>query len=77
MATLLMPCRAEISIPVKLVSPGAGSVDQGRCVLFATPDGEPGEVAPWLVTGKGLGRLAPMLKADRDGRGAYGRCVRL
>jgi protease I len=43
----------------------------GHRVVFATPDGQPGEADPMMVTGKGLGVLARLLKADANGRRAY------
>jgi protease I len=39
--------------------------------VFATPEGQPGEADPQLVTGEGLGVLAPLLRADAAGRAAY------
>ena len=38
---------------------------------FATPDGKQGAADPIMVTGKGLGPLAPILMADVNGRHAY------
>jgi len=47
----------------------------GHRIVFATPDGEPGAADPRMVTGEGLGPLAPILKADRNGRRAYDAMV--
>ncbi|HXY98988.1 MAG TPA: type 1 glutamine amidotransferase domain-containing protein [Stellaceae bacterium] len=44
---------------------------RGHEVVFATPDGRPAEADPRMVTGEGLGLFAPLLKADRNGRGAH------
>jgi protease I len=43
----------------------------GHRVVFATPDGAPGRADPIMVTGVGLGLLAPLLRADANGRAAY------
>jgi protease I len=43
----------------------------GHRVVMATPDGRPGAADPIMVTGKGLGILAPVLRANADGRSAY------
>lgn len=43
----------------------------GHAVVFATPDGQPAAADPRMVTGEGLGLLAPVLRADRNGRSAY------
>jgi protease I len=71
MATILMPLPSrdfdpsETGIPWRVLSAG------GHHFVIATPDGAPGEADPRMVTGQGLGLLAPVLKADRNGRAAY------
>jgi protease I len=39
--------------------------------IFATPDGQPGIADTRMVTGQGLGLLAPILRADNNGRAAH------
>jgi protease I len=71
MATVLMPLPnrdfdpTETGIPWRILS------GLGHQVVFATPDGEPGTADGRMVTGEGLGLLAPVLKADRNGRSAH------
>jgi protease I len=70
-ATVLMPIPnrdfdpSETGIPWRVLS------GLGHRLVFATPDGTPGVADGRMVTGEGLGLLAPVLKADRNGRGAY------
>ncbi len=45
--------------------------ERGHALVFATPDGEPAAADPLMVTGKGLGLLAPFLRANADGQAAY------
>jgi len=44
---------------------------RGHTVTIATPDGRPGAADPVILTGQGLGLLAPLLMADANGRAAY------
>jgi protease I len=44
--------------------------------VFATPGGRPGQADPKMVTGTGLGILAPFLKADANGRSAHDEMAR-
>ena len=55
----------ESSIPWKLLS------EAGHEVLFATPNGEPGEADPRMVLGTGLGPWRGILQARSDARTAY------
>jgi protease I len=55
----------ETSVPWRVLT------GLGHRIVFATPDGEPGVADRRMVTGEGLGLLAPFLKADRNGRSAY------
>jgi protease I len=43
----------------------------GHRVVFATPDAKPGVADQRMLTGHGLGFLAPLLIADANGRQAY------
>lgn len=71
MATILMPLPARDFDPSETGIPWRMLTARGHGLVFATPDGTPGEADPRMVTGHGLGLLAPLLKADRNGRAAY------
>ena len=45
--------------------------ERGHEVVFATPHGKPASADPIMVTGKGLGVLKYVLRADAVGRAAY------
>jgi protease I len=76
MATVLMPLPSrdfdpsETGVPWRLLS------ERGHRLVFATPDGKPGAADHEMVTGKGLGLFARLLKADQNGRSAYEAMVR-
>jgi protease I len=71
MATLLMPLPSRDFDPSETGVPWRVLSGLGHRVVFATPDGEPGEADGRMVTGNGLGLLAPVLRADHNGRSAY------
>jgi protease I len=71
MSTVLIPLPIRDFDPTEAGVPWRLLRAQGHRVVFATPDGRPGEADPKMVTGEGLGILAPLLKADAVGRGAY------
>lgn len=71
MATVLMPLPSRDFDPSETGIPWRVLSGLGHDVVFATPDGEPGVADGRMVTGEGLGLLAPVLKADRNGRSAY------
>ena len=71
MATILMPLPNRDFDPTETGVPWRVLTDLGHGVVFATPDGDSGAADPRMVTGEGLGLLAPVLKADRNGRAAY------
>ena len=71
MATILMPLPARDFDPTETGVPWRLLRERGHGLVFATPDGRPGEADPKMVTGAGLGLLAPLLKADANGRRAY------
>jgi protease I len=56
---------SETGVPWRVLS------GLGHRIVFATPTGDPGVADRLMVTGEGLGLLAPVLKADRNGRNAY------
>jgi protease I len=71
MATVLMPLPSHDFDPTETGVPWRMLGERGHRLVFATPDGKPGAADPEMVTGRGLGIFAPLLKADRNGRGAY------
>jgi protease I len=71
MATILIPLPNTDFDPTESAVPWRVLTTAGHTVVFATPDGEPGAADPIMVTGKGLGLLAPLLMADANGRAAY------
>ncbi len=71
MAKILMPLPARGFDPTETGVPWRVLTERGHDVVFATPDGEPGAADPLMVTGRGLGFLAPFLRANADGQAAY------
>ena len=71
MASVLIPLPSRDFDPTETGVPWRMLTARGHRVVFATPDGRPGEADPKMVTGAGLGILAPLLKADAAGREAY------
>jgi protease I len=70
-ATILMPLPRWDFDPSETGIPWRMLTARGHFFVVATPDGAPGEADPLMVTGAGLGLLAPVLKADRNGLAAY------
>jgi protease I len=71
MATVLIPLPARDFDPTEAAVPWRMLTAAGHRVRIATPDGRPAEADPRMVHGTGLGPLAPLLKADANGRAAY------
>ena len=71
MAIILMPLPKRDFDPTETGVPWRMLRDRGHRIVFATPDGGPAEADPMMVTGKGLGIFAPLLKADQHGRRGY------
>ncbi len=71
MATILMPLPRRDFDPSETGIPWRVLTARGHRIVVATPDGTPGEADPRMVTGAGLGLLAPVLKADKHGLAAY------
>jgi protease I len=71
MATLLMPIPSTDFDPTETGVPWKHLHTRGHSVVFATPDGRTGRADERMITGRGLGPLASMLKADLRGRQAY------
>ena len=71
MPKVLIPIPAADFDPTEAAVPWKILRSRGIDVVFATPDGKPGQADVRMLTGQGLGLLAPMLKADANGRQAY------
>ena len=71
MPTVLVPIPAADFDPTEAAVPWKVLAARGFAVVFATPDGNPGRADARILTGRGLGVLAPVLKADANGRQAY------
>jgi protease I len=71
MATVLMPLPRSDFDPTETGVPWRVLSERGHRLVFATPDGKAGAADPEMLTGKGLGIFAPLLKADQNGRSAY------
>ena len=67
MATILMPLPRRDFDPSETGIPWRVLGARGHRFVVATPEGMPGEADPRMVTGAGLGLLAPVLKADKHG----------
>ncbi|MCJ0762695.1 type 1 glutamine amidotransferase domain-containing protein [Variovorax terrae] len=75
MATILVPLPASDFDPTEAAVPWQVWRALGHTLVFATPDGRMGAADPRMVTGDGLGLLAPLLRADANGRQAYDALV--
>jgi len=71
MPTVLVPIPSHDFDPTEAAVPWKTLRALGNTAIFATPDGKPGRADPAILTGRGLGVLAPVLKADANGRQAY------
>ena len=71
MPTVLVPIPTADFDPTEAAVPWKVLRARGIAVVFATPDGNPGQADARILTGRGLGVLAPVLKADANGRQAY------
>jgi protease I len=71
MPTVLMPIPSNDFDPTETAVPWKILRDRGHEVVFATPDGQPGNADPRMLTGEGLSILAPILRANADARGDY------
>ena len=71
MATVLIPIPSTDFDPTETAVPWAILRSIGHALVFSTPDGKMGQADARMLTGKGLGILAPMLIADANGRIAY------
>ncbi len=73
MPAVLLPIPATGFDPTEVAVPWTILRARGIAVVFATPDGKPGQADARMLTGQGLGVLARLLKADANGRQAYAR----
>jgi protease I len=71
MGTVLIPIPDHDFDPTETGVPWRVLRQGGHRVLFATPEGDVAYGDPRVVTGKGLGIFAALMKADRNGRSAY------
>jgi protease I len=71
MSKILCPLPANGFDPTESGVPWQLLTARGHALVFATPDARPASADPLMVTGKGLGLLAPILRANADGRAAY------
>jgi protease I len=71
MAKILIPIPADGFDPTEVAVPWKTWRGLGHRIVFATPDGRTASADPRMVTGEGLGVLAPLLRADSNGRAAY------
>ena len=71
MHRILIPLPAHGFDPTEAAVPWKVLSERGHEVVFATPDGKPVSADPIMVTGKGLGILKSVLRADATGRAAY------
>jgi protease I len=75
MAIVLMPLPQRDFDPTETGVPWRVLTGRGHRLVFATPEGAPGLADPLMLTGEGLGLLAPLLKADDNGRSAHDAMV--
>jgi putative intracellular protease/amidase len=75
MSRILIPLPARGFDPTEAAVPWKVLSERGHEVVFATPDGKPASADPIMVTGKGLGPLKFVLRADANGRAAYAEMV--
>ena len=70
---VLMPLPRRGFDPTETDAPWKMLKAEGVDVVFATPDGQPGEADPWMLAGgvDVLGPFGPFLIADANGRAAY------
>ncbi len=71
MSKILIPLPATGFDPTETAVPWKVLSDRGHEILFTSPDGVIASADPIMVTGKGLGPLKYILRADANGRAAY------
>ncbi len=68
---VLLPLPRRDFDPTESAVPWRILTNAGHVVVFATPDGRPGEADARMLTGEGLGLFKKMLIADKNGQDAY------
>jgi protease I len=76
MATVLFPLPSTDFDPSEAAVSWRTITAQGHEVVFATPDGMAAQADVRMLTGQGLGVLAPLLQADAHGLQAYTAMLR-
>ena len=71
MATILIPLPDHDFDPTETGVPWRTLRQRSHYVVFATPNGRVARADPRMITGKGLGIFAGLMKADTNGRLAY------
>lgn len=71
MSTVLIPIPTTAFDPTETAIPWKILHDLGHTIVFATPDGSQGQADRRMLTGQGLGPLAPILVADTNAQKAY------
>ena len=72
MVKVLMPVPGSAFDPTETAVPWFILTKRGHEVIFATPDGMVGQADSRMCTGQDLGLLSSLLRADANGRAAYG-----
>jgi protease I len=72
---VLIPLPAQGFDPTEAAVPWKVLSARGHEIIFATPDGKLSSADPIMVTGKGLGPLKYVLRADANGRAAYAEMI--
>lgn len=72
MAHILIPLPSHDFDPSESAVPWRILKRHGHTVSFATPDGQPGQADPRMLSGEGLGPWSGLLRANADARAAYG-----
>ncbi|TVQ93780.1 MAG: hypothetical protein EA397_03705 [Deltaproteobacteria bacterium] len=68
---ILMPLPEQGFDPTESAIPWKVLTSLGHTIHFATPDGAPGRADDRMLTGRGLGPWAPILRARADARALY------
>lgn len=76
MARILVPLPNRDFDPSESAVPWRILKSRGHTVSFATPDGQPGQADPRMLSGEGLGIWAGLLRADANARAAYAEMER-
>lgn len=71
MKTVLIPLPHKDFDPTEVAIPWKILISHQIKIVFSTPDGKKSVCDQIMLTGKGLGLLAPLLQADSNARSAY------